>query len=225
MGQKCHPILLRVGKVLPAISGKLNSTQFGYRKYNFFAKTKREYSTKLNNAIKIEDYIKNDFAKYGIGEIYVSFVQNNVIVDVFSAKVGNLIGKNASGIEAMRKKILSIIKVDGTETATINMHEIKKVNLDANIVCHELSKEIEKKRGNANIKKMADIVMKAGAMGVKIKIAGRISGAEIAREDKVKRGLINATTLKANISYSQKTALTQYGIIGIQTFINLGSIS
>lgn len=233
MGQKCDPRLMRAGKIKPIISNKSNNIDFGYKTYEFFAE-KKDFAAKFNDAIKIENYIKSTFAKHGIGKVRVRFIENNTIVDISSPKVGNLIGKNASGIEEMRKKILDImnnkaktnLKIEeNIKTVTINMHEIKKVNLDAELVCDEICREIEKKRGNANIKKMADTVMKAGASGVKIKIAGRISGAEIARSDKVKRGLINATTLKANISYSQKTALTQYGIIGVQVFINLGLIN
>lgn len=225
MGQKCNPILMRAGKIdkSSASVSKLDKVPFGYKRYTFYARNNTEYSRRLNNAIAIEHFIKTKFTKDFIGDIYVSFVQNTAIVDIFSTKVGALLGKNASGIEMIRKGVLDITKNDNISTVTINPHEIKKSNLDANIVCEAICREIEKKRGNANIKRHAETIMRSGAEGVKISISGRISGAEIARTDKVRKGKINATTLKANINFAQSTAKTQYGIIGVTVFINVGN--
>ncbi len=227
MGQKCNPILMRAGKIdkPSAKFGRSDKMTFGYKRYVFYARNNTEYSRRLNNAIAIEQFIKTKFSKDSIGDVYVCFVQSTAIIDIFSTKVGNLLGKNANGIETIRKAVLDITKNDAITTVTVNPHDIRKPNLDANIVAEAICREIEKKRGNANIKRHAETIMKSGAEGVKISMGGRISGAEIARTDKVRKGKINATTLKANISFAQSIAKTQYGIIGVTVFINVGDQS
>lgn len=209
MGQKVNPNGLRIG---------INKNHSSH----WFAE-KKEFANYLSEDIKIRQYLekKLDERKVGLSHIDIERIKRQVKVSVFVVQVAVALGENGSNAKAYEKYLNKLVKVNG-ETAVINFYEVKNPDLDATVVAKDIARQIEN-RGSSRIvqKKAIQRVMKAGALGCKTMCKGRVNGAEIARYEEYKEGVLSLHTLRQHIDYGYVVAHTIYGCIGIKVWIAL----
>jgi small subunit ribosomal protein S3 len=203
MGQKVNPISFR----LP-ITKNWSSSWF---------KSKLEYAGNVIDDLKIHRFFKPLTKAYNIKSIKIDRVVGKVIITVFTAKPGIFIKKAEDGIENLIKKLSIVLGYK----VSINVMDVKNPSLSAQLVGIFIATQIEKRASYVRvIKKAIADVMKAGASGVKVKVSGRLSGAEIARTEKYGEGTVPLQELRANVDYALVEANTVYGVIGIKVWIN-----
>ena len=207
MGQKVSPHGLRVG-----IIKDWSSTWYA---------NKQDYSNKLVEDYEIRTYLKNLLKPAGINKLEIARKGDKVLVDIYTAKPGMIIGKGGASIEELRIKLN---KKFGKEIS-LNIVEIKDVDLAAQLVAENIAIQLEKRISFRKAMKQAmQKTMKAGALGIKTAVSGRLGGAEIARTEHYKEGTIPLQTLRADIDYGFAEAKTTYGIIGVKVWIYKGDI-
>lgn len=207
MGQKVNPIGFRLGI---------------YRDWpsRWFAR-RNNYASMLFEDIKIRNFIKNRLPDAEIAEVNIEKVgEDNVRVVLVSARPGVVIGKKGQEIDALRK---SLAKLLNRKNVDVSVQEIKNPDLNATILAQGIADQLEN-RGSFKkaMKKAAQLAIKAGARGIKIRCAGRLGGAEIARDEWLRIGSTPLHTLRADIDYALAEAQTTYGIIGIKVWVCLG---
>ena len=210
MGQKVNPNGLRIG-----INKKHSS---------FWYANKKEFANYLSEDIKIRKYLeeKLDERKVGLSHIDIERIKRQVKVSVYVVQVALAIGgETGAQAKAYEKHLNKIVKVNG-ETASINFFEVKNPDLDATVVAKDIARQIEN-RGSSRIvqKKAIQRVMRAGALGCKTMCKGRVNGAEIARYEEYKEGVLSLHTLRQHIDYGYVVAHTIYGCIGVKVWIAL----
>lgn len=208
MGQKVNPHALRVG----VIDG-WNAQWYAGKKD--FAKTlKQDYD--------IRNFIKKKYYSYGIAKVVIERSQSKVTVNIYTGKTGMLIGTKGAGVEQIRTELK---KLTGLNEVRINIHEVKKVDLDATLVAEGIAFRLEKRESfRRTMKKSMGNVMRSGAKGVKVMVGGRLDGAEIARSEQYHEGSIPLQTLRADIDYGFAEAHTTFGVIGVKVWIYKGEI-
>ncbi len=207
MGQKVSPHGLRVG-----IIKDWSSTWYA---------NKKDFANNLVEDHKIREYLKNLLKPAGINKLDISRKGNKILVDIYTAKPGMIIGKGGAQIEELRKKINKLI---GKEVS-LNIVEIKDVDLAAQLVAENIALQLEKRISFRKAMKQAmQKTMKAGAKGIKTAVSGRLGGAEIARTEHYSEGTIPLQTLRADIDYGFAEAKTTYGIIGVKVWIYKGEV-
>ena len=207
MGQKVNPISFRV----------LNGNSRVW-KSNWFKKGRKAYVSSLIDDLKIQEYFKANASKYSVGEVNVERGQSNSTkVSLQSGKVSVVIGKKGDQIEKIEKDLKGILNCD---KVSFDVKELKRATLCANFVANMIADKIENRQSFKRATKSAmEQVMKASAVGIKVSCAGRLNGAEIARTEKFKDGVIPLHTLRADVDYACREAKTTYGIIGIKVWI------
>ena len=207
MGQKVNPISFRIDNGNKRI---WNS--------NWFSKNKNDYVNNVVDDLKIQDYFKKESSKYSVGSVNIERQANKPVkIMLSSGKISFVIGKKGENIEQVEKTLKKTLMSD---KISLDVKEIKYANLNANIVARMICDKIEKRQSfKRAVKSAMESVMKSGAIGIKVSCAGRLNGAEIARTEKFKNGVISLHTLRADIDYACKEALTTYGIIGIKVWI------
>ena len=207
MGQKVSPHGLRVG-----IIKDWSSTWYA---------NKQEYSNNLIEDHKIRTYLKDTLKASGIDRIEISRKAENIKVDIYTAKPGMIIGKGGAAIEELRKKLNKIIGKD----VSLNIVEIKDIDMSATLVAESIANQLERRISFRRAMKQAmQKTMKAGALGIKTAVSGRLGGAEIARTEHYSDGTIPLQTLRADIDYGFAEAKTTYGIIGVKVWIYKGDV-
>lgn len=208
MGQKTHPTGFRIG-----VSKDWKSRWF-YTK---------EYTNILHEDIKTRDFIKSKYgANAGISHIVIERRANAVKIIIHTARPGILIGARGTNIESMKKKIEEIT---GKEII-LDIIEIKKPQLDAQLVAENVALQIERRVSYRRaMKKAISNVFRFGGEGIKIMCGGRLAGAEIARKEWYIEGKLPFNTLRADIDYGYATAFTKYGTIGVKVWIYKGLIT
>lgn len=207
MGQKVSPHGLRVG-----IIKDWSSTWYA---------NKQDYSKNLVEDYEIRTYLKNLLKPAGINKLDISRKGDKVLVDIYTAKPGMIIGKGGAAIEELRAKLNKKI---GREIS-LNIVEIKDVDLAAQLVAENIAIQLEKRISFRKAMKQAmQKTMKAGALGIKTAVSGRLGGAEIARTEHYHEGTIPLQTLRADIDYGFAEAKTTYGIIGVKVWIYKGEV-
>ena len=207
MGQKVSPHGLRVG-----IIKDWSSTWYA---------NKQDYSEKLVEDHKIREYLKNTLKSAGIDSITISRKGNKVFIDVNTAKPGMIIGKGGAAIEELKAKLTKMINKE----VALNINEIKDVDMAAQLVAENIALQLEKRISFRRAMKQAmQKTMKAGALGIKTAVSGRLGGAEIARTEHYSEGTIPLQTLRADIDYGFAEAKTTYGIIGVKVWIYKGEV-
>lgn len=208
MGQKANPHGLRVG----VING-WNAQWYAGKKD--FAKTlKQDYD--------IRTFIKKKYYTYGISKIVIERGQSKVAVNIYTGKTGMLIGTKGAGVEQIRKELK---KLTGLADIRINVHEVRKIDLDATLVAEGIAFRLERRESfRRTMKKSMGNVMRSGAKGVKIMVSGRLDGAEIARSEHYHEGSIPLQTLRADIDYGFAEAHTTFGVIGVKVWIYKGEV-
>lgn len=209
MGQKVNPIGIRLG-----FTKKTNA--FWYPDGDSFANI-------LKSDIEIREYIIKNLPKTSaVSKIFIERIGQNVKIAISTAKPGVVIGKKGEDIEKLRLKISTYYGI----SASINVEEIKKPDLDAYLVADNIASQLKKRVMFRRAMKRAIMnAIKQGAKGIKVAVSGRLGGAEIARREWYKEGRIPLHTFKADIDYGFSEAKTTYGLIGIKVWIYKGDIT
>ena len=207
MGQKVSPHGLRVG-----IIKNWSSTWYA---------NKQDYSNNLVEDYNIRKYLKDLLKPAGIYKIEIARKGNKVLVDIYAAKPGMIIGKGGAAIEEIKSKLSKKI---GKEIS-LNIVEVNDVDMAAQLVAENIALQLEKRISFRKAMKQAmQKTMKAGALGIKTAVSGRLGGAEIARTETYHEGTIPLQTLRADIDYGFAEAKTTYGIIGVKVWIYKGEV-
>ena len=210
MGQKVHPIGIRLG-----ISSDWNST--------WYADTE-DYANYLNDDIKVREYLKKELAHASVSKIHIDRPAKAVVINVHSARPGIVIGKKGEDIERIRRKIAPMLGLN-LNNIKINIAEIRKPELDAQLVAESVAQQLERRvMFRRAMKRVLTNTMRLGAQGVKIAVSGRLNGAEIARREWYHDGRVPLHTLRADIDYGTAEAHTTYGVIGIKVWICNGEV-
>ncbi len=206
MGQKINPISNRLG----FIRG-WDSNWFGGK----------NYGDKLYEDYRLRQYLGVRLAKASISRIIIERALNLVTVTVCTARPGMVIGKGGQDVDALKAELKKLINKD----VQVNIFEVRKPEIDANIVAENIARQLEGKIAYRRAVKMAiQSAMRAGAEGIKIQVSGRLNGAEIARSEMYKEGRTPLHTLRADIDYAHVEALTKVGILGIKVWICKGEV-
>ena len=208
MGQKTNPIGARLG-----IIRGWESNWFG---------SKKDYSTKLIEDHKIRTYLMARINKGGISKIVIERTLGKLIITIHTSKPGIIIGKGGNEVDRIKEELK---KLTGKDDVQINILEIRRPELDAVIVADTIAKQIENRINYKRAIKMAIAsALRMGAEGIKVKVSGRLGGAEIARSEEIKQGRTPLHTLRMDIDYASLPAQTVYGKIGIKVWICKGEV-
>ncbi len=208
MGQKTSPIGNRIGIIK------------GWES-NWYA-SKKEFSTKLIDDQKIRNYLHARVNKAGISKIVIERTLGKLITTIHTSKPGLIIGKGGNEVDSIKAELKKITK---NEDIQINIMEVKRPDLDAAIVGENIAKQIENRVQYKRAIKMAIAsTLRMGAQGIKVKVGGRLGGAEIARSEEIKQGRVPLHTFRMDIDYASVFAMTVYGKIGIKVWICRGEV-
>jgi small subunit ribosomal protein S3 len=208
MGQKANPIGNRLG-----IIRGWESNWYG---------SKKDYAGKLIEDHKIRTYLNARINKGGIAKIVIERTLGKLIVTIHTSKPGIIIGKGGNEVDRIKEELK---KLTGKEDVQINILEIRRPELDAMIVADTIARQIENRINYKRAIKMAIAsALRMGAEGIKVKVAGRLGGAEIARTEEIKQGRTPLHTFRMDIDYANVFALTVYGKIGIKVWICKGEV-
>ena len=207
MGQKVNPIGIRLG-----ISRKHNSTWYA---------EKDKYQELLLNDFAVREFLKKELDNAFVSKIHIERPAQSAKVTIHTARPGMIIGKRGEDIDRLREKLTQIMNVP----VSLNIQEIRKPDLDAQLVAANIALQLEKRAMFRRVmKRAAQNTMRQGALGVKIKVSGRLGGAEIARSEWHKEGRVPLHTLRADVDYGLAEAKTTYGIIGVKVWIFRGEL-
>lgn len=206
MGQKINPIGFRVGRMYPWKSRWISSSS-DYKKF-------------LLEDIKIREFLFKKLSLAGINSVEIERLPKSIVVIVFVARPGIVIGRGGSGIEDIKKEVVKFISSKGLKI-DFKVQEVKNPELSAYLIALRIAGDLEKRIPHRrSITKSIDRVMVAGANGIKIVIGGRINGAEISRVEKFHQGSVPTQTLRENIDYGEVPALTKRGYVGVKVWIH-----
>lgn len=207
MGHKVNPISFRI----------LNGNKKSWSS-NWYTENKNLYVENIVEDIKIFNYLKKTRSDYMVGKSSIERVGKKIKLLLYSSRASLVIGKKGETITKIESDIRKVIP--NQNELNIDVRELRKPNLDANIVARTICDRIEKRQAFKRVaKSIMDEVMRSGAFGVKIICSGRLNGAEIARSETFKQGSVPLHTLRADIDYAADEAKTTYGIIGIRVWI------
>lgn len=209
MGQKIHPVGFRLGVGVDWQS-------------RWFA-SKQKYSSLLKEDINIRRLLLNKLRPAGISSVEIERSINKLRVIIYVARPGVLIGRGGIGLTELKKFLMQKLKIKEENALEIVPREIKSADLSAYLVAQSIAEQLVKRLpAQRVINQSIERVMKAGAKGVKILLAGRIGGAEIARKEGKYRGTLPLHTLRNNIDFATYPALTKSGFVGVKVWINKG---
>lgn len=205
MGQKVNPIGFRL-----AVTKKWRSLWFA---------NKREFGDQVVEDFRIREYLKKKSSCQGASRFTIRRMSGKIEITIHTARPGLVIGKRGAEIDVLKEELR---KLTGKEV-WIEVEEIKRPDLDAVLLADSVAKQLERRVAFRRVmKKAMQASLDAGALGVKVMVAGRIGGAEIARTEWYRLGRVPLHTLRASIDYGTARAETTYGTIGVKFWINLG---
>jgi small subunit ribosomal protein S3 len=204
LGQKTNPIGLRLG-----LNRDWDSVWFD----------EKNYAAKLHEDIILRNYINNRLGHASISRIEISRTPKRVSVTIHTARPGIVIGRGGSEVEALKKELKKFMGYD----VNINVSEIKRPGLRAELVGQNIAQQLEKKMNYRRaVKKAIQSTMSMGAEGIRVCVSGRLNGNEIARSETYREGRVPLHTLRAQIDYTNTESHTSYGIIGVKVWIYTG---
>ena len=207
MGQKVNPISLRIG-----INRGWDSI--------WFAK-KREYGNLLIEDYKIRDYIKKNVTNSGVSQVIIERTSKKCIVSIHTSRPGFVIGKKGSDVDKIKNKLSKITSSE----VSLNIKEIKKPELNAYLVAENITQQLVKRIAyRKTMKRAIQSALRSGAKGIRVCLAGRLAGNEIARTEWLREGSVPLHTFRADVDYAEAEALTTYGLIGVKVWIYKGEI-
>lgn len=204
MGQKVNPVGFRIG-----ITRTWDSRWFA----------KREYSKLLHEDIKLREELKKKLHSAGIARIEIERAANKVKINVHTARPGIVIGKKGAGVEQLKAEVQKLSKNE----VFLNIIEVKKPEANATLIAENVASQLEKRVAfRRAMKKCMTSAFKQGIKGIKIRVSGRLGGAEIARTEWYSEDSVPLHTLRANIDYGTAEARTTYGVIGVKAWVYNG---
>ena len=207
MGQKIHPTGFRL-----AVNRNWGS--------KWFANTKN-FPAMLAEDIKVREYLKKKLSHAAVGKVVIERPSKNARITIFSARPGVVIGKKGADIEKLRRRVAELTDSD----VVINIVEIRKPELDAQLVAESIAQQLERRVAfRRAMKRAVQSAMRLGAEGIRINCSGRLGGAEIARMEWYREGRVPLHTLRADVDYGVATAFTTYGTCGVKVWIFKGEI-
>ncbi|MBN8536113.1 MAG: 30S ribosomal protein S3 [Deltaproteobacteria bacterium] len=207
MGQKVNPIGFRVGVIRTWES-------------RWFAKG-RKYFENLHEDLRLRDFLKSKLKHAGVARIEIERAAEKLKIIIQTARPGIVIGKKGTGIDSLKNEVQSLTKSE----VYLNIQEVRKPDIDSQLVAENIALQLEKRVSwRRAMKKALAAGVKGGVKGIKIRVSGRLDGAEIARSEWYNQKSVPLHTLRADIDYGTAEALTTYGIIGVKVWIYKGDI-
>ncbi|PUB13454.1 30S ribosomal protein S3 [Paenisporosarcina sp. OV554] len=206
MGQKVHPIGLRIGII---------------RDWESKWYAEKDYATFLHEDLRIREYIETRLKEASVSKVEIERAANRVNVTIHTAKPGMVIGKGGTEVEALRKNL----NATTGKRVHINIVEIKRPDLDAKLVAENIARQLENRVSFRRAQKQSlQRTMRSGAKGIKTQVSGRLGGADIARAEHYSEGTVPLHTLRADIDYAHAEADTTYGKLGVKVWIYRGEV-
>ena len=212
MGQKVHPYGFRVGITRPWVS-------------RWYAR-KKDFGKFLVEDQRIKKFIKSRLRQAGLSKIEIERTGDETRVYLYTSRPGVVIGKKGAEIDKMREELQKFSKDGSGKKVQVNIREITKPEMDAQLVAEGIAEQLLKRASfRRAMKKAVEATMAQGALGVKVIVAGRLGGAEIARTEPYMVGSLPLHTLTADVEYGFAEAATTYGVIGVKVWIYKGKIT
>jgi small subunit ribosomal protein S3 len=210
VGQKIHPLGFR-----------LRITQD--HRSSWFA-DKKNYPSILEEDYKIRTHINKDLGSAGISKIEINRKSDQIELEIHTSRPGIIVGRSGSGIEKLKEDLTKIVTTDSK--IRINVTELKNMDADANLIGEFIAQQLEKRVAFKRATRQAiQKAQRANVQGIKVQVSGRLNGAEIARSEWVREGRVPLQTLRADIDYATKEALTTYGKLGIKVWVFNGEVT
>jgi small subunit ribosomal protein S3 len=207
MGQKVNPVGFRLGIVK-------DHTSVWYA-------DNKSYSKYLQNDLEVREYLRKRLSQASISRIEIERPAQTARITIHTARPGIVIGKKGEDVERLRREVAQLMGVP----VHINIEEIRKPELDALLVAQNVAQQLERRvQFRRAMRRVIQNAMRLGAEGIKVRVAGRLGGAEIARSEVYHEGRVPLHTLRADIDYATWEAKTTYGIIGIKVWIFKGEV-
>ena len=207
MGQKVNPIGFRLG-----INRGWDSIWFS---------KKRDYGKLLIEDYKIREYVKKNVVNSGVSQVLIERTSKKCIVSIYTSRPGFVIGKKGSDIEKIKN---NLSKISNTEVS-LNIKEVKRPELNAYLVAENIAQQLVKRIAfRKAMKRAIQSALRLGAKGIRVCVAGRLAGNEIARTEWLREGSVPLHTFRAQVDYAEAEALTAYGIIGVKVWIYKGEV-
>ncbi|WP_341763938.1 30S ribosomal protein S3 [Candidatus Tisiphia endosymbiont of Beris chalybata] len=208
MGQKVNPHGFRVGPTL-------------IKSWDSILYAEKQYKVLFIQDLDIRDLVNNNYSQAQVSRVLIERPSNkSVIINIFAKNPKVIIGKSGNDIDKLKKDIQ---KITSLEEIYINIHEIKKPNIDAVIIAKTIAMQLKKRVSFRKAMKTAiQACLKQGALGIKVACSGRLAGAEIARTEWYREGRVPLHTLRADIDYSKAEVITTYGVIGVKVWVYKG---
>ena len=208
MGQKIHPIGFR-------LSVNKNWASRWYA-------NSKNFATMLNEDLKVRDYLKKRLSHASVGKVVIERPAKDARITIHSARPGVVIGKKGEDIEVLKSDLRKLL---GVQMVHVNIEEIRKPEVDAQLISDSIAQQLEKRiMFRRAMKRAMQNAMRLGAQGIKIMSAGRLNGIEIARTEWYREGRVPLHTLRADIDYGFSEAKTTYGVIGIKCWVYKGEV-
>ena len=206
MGQKVHPKGFRLGVI-----EHWDSKWFAHR----------DYAQLLHEDLRIRKFLKERLYHAGVSKVEIERAANKAKINIYTARPGIVIGKKGAEIEKLKGELAKLTKRE----SFINIHEVRRPDVDGQLVAENVALQLERRVAfRRAMKEAVGRAMRMGAQGVKVRCAGRLGGAEIARTEWYREGRVPLHTLRADISYGLAEAKTTYGLIGIKAWIFRGEV-
>ena len=207
MGQKVHPIGIRLGIVKDWTS-------------TWYADSK-DYADLLNTDLEVREFLRKKLSGASVSRIQINRPAKNAHITIHTARPGVVIGKKGEDIDKLRAEVAELMQIP----VHISIEEIRKPELDAQLVAEGIAQQLERRiMFRRAMKRAVQSTMRVGAGGVRVNIAGRLNGAEIARSEWYREGRVPLHTLRADIDYGFAEARTTYGVLGVKTWIFRGEV-
>lgn len=213
MGQKVHPIALRIG------------IHHDFKSVGFYPK--KMYAVTVLKDIKVREALMKRLKPAGVGDIIIERSASSIKIIIYVMRPGIVIGRGGSGLEELKKEIVKLLNVDETKQAQnsqkveLRVEPIKEPNLSAYLVATNIADQLARRMPFKKIVKQSlDRIMQSGAKGARIVLSGRINGAEIGRRERSQVGKVSLSTIRENIDFAAVPSLTKSGYIGVKVWIN-----
>ncbi len=213
MGQKVHPIALRIG------------IHHDFKSVGFYPK--KMYAATVLKDIRVREALMKRLKPAGVGDIIIERSASSIKIIIYVMRPGIVIGRGGSGLEELKKEIVKLLNVDETKQAQnsqkveLRVEPIKEPNLSAYLVATNIADQLARRMPFKKIVKQSlDRIMQSGAKGARIVLSGRINGAEIGRRERSQVGKVSLSTIRENIDFAAVPSLTKSGYIGVKVWIN-----
>ena len=210
MGQKVNPLGIRLGITRDWVS-------------KWYA-SKKQFATQINTDFKVREFLRKRLSEASVSLIHIERAARKVNVTIHTARPGIVIGKKGEDIEKLRTETAKLVGMPVSDVR-LNVAEIRKPELDSRLVAEGIAQQIEKRvMFRRAMKRAVMSTMRSGALGMKVRLSGRLNGSEIARTEISREGRVPLHTFRADIDYATAEARTTYGVIGIKVWIFKGEV-